>query len=291
MKTNRDSTVYRIAKWDEVFETAESRRHKSLTWVSMPVGFASHGYQSLIDEFGDDAPAIYGSWCALVSLASTMPRRGIIASSRGIPLSLRQIARLTFFPQNNFERLFEWASRPEIGWIIIDSWQDLEHTDAEKTPAQATPSHRPGDAQANTGLPNPTQQDLTQPNPTQPNKTNWGSSSVVGGGDSVEGGGRVLGRSDFDPVTTEAVVELAKRLSLPFALEQRQRGQVARLALAAGVRSGLLELARACGSTTVRSPSRYWQRGLVKLFSEAGVDYAESLKALQELADRKAATA
>ena len=110
--------VIQISKWDEVFETAESRRHKVLSWVSMPIGFQSHGFQALIDEFGDEAPAIYGAWCALVALAATMPTRGVLASSRGIPLSLNSIARQTFFPVEVYRRLLEWAEKPEICWIF-----------------------------------------------------------------------------------------------------------------------------------------------------------------------------
>lgn len=285
MSSVDDSTVYRIAKWDEVFETAESRRHKNLTWVSMPIGFTSHGYQSLIDEFGDDAPGIYGAWCALVSLASTMPTRGTLASSRGIPLSRRSIARLTFFPQEVYDRLFEWATRPDIKWIVTENCDDSEGTDPSqnegtdpsKTPAQATPSQRPGDAQANTGLPNITQHNKTLPN----NNNNQGG---VGGGG--EESGIVLGKAEFDRVTTESVGRLAEQLGphmLRFSLTKQQRGMIARLTLAAGVRSEVLELAQACGAPSTKYPSRYWAAGLPKIFAGAGVDYAASEEQLKQL--------
>jgi hypothetical protein len=48
------STIYRIAKWTETFETAESRRHRILTWVSLPIGFDSSGYTDLVETFGED---------------------------------------------------------------------------------------------------------------------------------------------------------------------------------------------------------------------------------------------
>ena len=152
-------SVLKIAKWEEVFETAESRRHKVLSWVSLPVGFQSHGYQSLVDDFGDDAPAIYGAWCALIALAATMPTRGVLASSRGVPISLASISRQTFFPADLFRRLIDWAKKPEISWLV------------EVT------SHRPELHQPNTGLQDPTQPNKTSPNPTQPNRRT-GSSEV-----------------------------------------------------------------------------------------------------------------
>lgn len=139
--------IHQIAKWNDVFETSESKRYKSLTWVAMPVGFSSHGYQSMIEEFGDDAPAIYGAWCALVSLAGTMPIRGVLASSKGIPLSISAIARQTFFPQSIFERLFDWAKKPEIGWIIANSGPLLAPPANHPAIAQEPPNNHPGATQ------------------------------------------------------------------------------------------------------------------------------------------------
>lgn len=111
--------VYRIAKWQETFETADSRKHKRLSWVSLPVGFGSNGYQSLVDQFEDEAPAIYGAWCALVNLAAQMNWRGVLCTSRGEPMSISRIARLTYMPTDVFEKLFDWASSESVGWIEV----------------------------------------------------------------------------------------------------------------------------------------------------------------------------
>jgi hypothetical protein len=275
-----DSTaypVYRVRGWDRVFETADSRRQKTLNWISIPLGFDSDGFVKLIEDFGDDAPSIYGAWVALTVVAARCHVRGVLCTSAGEGFSPSRLVFLTRFPRSVFEKLIEWASSQRVGWLEV---LPSDQVKIMLNGCQSVEKRSAIDLQDKTDK---TKQDKTQPHPTRPS----GGRSVVGGGDPVEGGGRVLGRSDFDPVPTEAVVELAKRLALPFALEQRQRGQVARLALAAGVRSGLLELARACGSTTVRSPSRYWQRGVVKLFAEAGVDFDASLQALEALSRDK----
>lgn len=149
----------RIAKWSEVFEVAESKRHRTLSWVSLPVSFSSHGYQAMVDDFGDEAPAVYGCWCALVCLAAQMPVRGSLCNSRGIPLTASQIARQVFFPVEIVSRTIDWAKGDSIKWIVED----------DRTPvgnAQPSPSDCPAVAQQIPGLPNPTRPDLTQHNPT-----------------------------------------------------------------------------------------------------------------------------
>lgn len=111
--------VLEIAKWKTTFETAESRKYKSLNWVSVPVSFVSSGYQQMLEEFGDDAPAIYGAWIALVSFAATCPARGVLANSRGKALPVTHMARVTGFDRTIFERLITWALSDDIQWLVI----------------------------------------------------------------------------------------------------------------------------------------------------------------------------
>lgn len=110
-------TVYRIAKWESVFERAESRKLKQLNWVAMPIGFTSTGYQSMLDEFGDDASSIYGAWCALTAIAASCAVRGVLGNSRGNPLKISHIARMTGFQSAVFEKLYAWAASEEVGWL------------------------------------------------------------------------------------------------------------------------------------------------------------------------------
>lgn len=160
------ATLYEIAKWSEVFETAESRRHKALNWISMPISFTSSGYQSMLDEFGSDAPAMYGAWCVLVAFAAQCPTRGRLGNNQGTPVSWHAIARVTGFSVRTFERLAEWASRDNVKWLIAVRTDENTAKSDDFATTQDSPSRCPGDAQANTGL-----QDPTRPNKTQPNKT------------------------------------------------------------------------------------------------------------------------
>ena len=151
--------VYRIAKWDTTFVTSESKRYKNLPWIALPTTFQSNGYQSMIDEFGDDAPAIYGAWCSLIKLASSCTVRGVLASSRGKAFTVSRIARMTYFPESVFVRLLAWAQTEEVGWIEVAEsdeidWSSQEESDSEGSEltalgnAQRSPSTHPGVTQA-----------------------------------------------------------------------------------------------------------------------------------------------
>lgn len=120
--------VYRIAKWTETFEKSESRRYKNLTWVSLPVGFNSNGYHELIATFKDDAPTIYGAWCALLSVAAEAPVHGTLANSKGIAYSLDRIVADTRFPREVFEKLIPWAVSAKVGWLELDDPQHTNNT-------------------------------------------------------------------------------------------------------------------------------------------------------------------
>jgi len=296
MKTNRDSTVYRIAKWDEVFERAESRKLKTLTWVSVPTSFTSNGYQCMLDEFQDTAPAIYGAWCALVAIAASCTVRGTLCNSRGVPLPTTHLARISGFPKPIFDQMIEWASRPDIGWLVPSSKAEI----VEKLRENDTSGDRRGIVGGSSGefpdyqtRPDQTGPDITQPNPTQPDRGRPGSLVVVGGV-AVGSDCRTLTEAELMAIPNDSVDALGARLKEPLigvGLDARAIGRLARVVIAAAVRSAVLEAAKSMRSPSVRSPKRYWEAAIKKIFAEAGIDYTESLKVLQEIADRKAAMA
>jgi len=176
-------SIYRIAKWNEVFETAESRRHSSLRWVSMPIGFDSSGYQSMLDGFGDEAPAIYGTWCVLVAVAATCPVRGLLCNSRGGPVKLSHLARRTGFPESKFAALVQWADSPSVRWLEIVSQDEALELLGNGVPVTngntescGNPGQRPVVTQPSAGLPNLTKPNLTKQDntPPPPNQTGPG---------------------------------------------------------------------------------------------------------------------
>lgn len=110
--------VYRIARWNEIFEKADNRRCVTMRWISLPIDFNSSGYESLLNEFEGRAAEVYGCWCALLCLASTCPVRGVLADTKGRPKSVSWMVRTSGFPSELFERLITWAASPSVGWLV-----------------------------------------------------------------------------------------------------------------------------------------------------------------------------
>ena len=110
--------TWRINRWEDVFEKSDAARCQTLLWVSLPIDFGSAGYQSLLDDFGDEAPALFGCWCALVCVAGQCPVRGVLSDSKGIGLKLSWISRRTGFPVSLFEKLIAWAASPSVKWLV-----------------------------------------------------------------------------------------------------------------------------------------------------------------------------
>jgi hypothetical protein len=144
MENSNGQTVLAVSRWNEVFETAESRRHRSLLWIAIPVSFNSTGLQRLLDEFdGVKAAALYGCWNALLKIAASAPVRGVLAGHKGESYTSGRLARLSGFPQQLFDELIPWCV--SVGWLVT--------------------------AQPTTGLPDLTERNLTGPNLTQRNGT------------------------------------------------------------------------------------------------------------------------
>lgn len=173
-------TVYEIAKWKTVFETAESRKLKNLNWVSVPVSFSSSGYQQMLDEFEGDAPAIYGAWIALVAFAASCPSRGVLANSRGKSLPISHIARVTGFQSEIFERLIAWASGADVAWltVVADPVRMAENT--EKHDDSSVSGESPDDLPEPRENPPSTRQDKTRPNQTRQDPTAAAASAAAG---------------------------------------------------------------------------------------------------------------
>jgi len=172
-ETPAPQPVYRIAKWAETFERAESRKLKQLTWIAMPVGFTSTGYQSLLEEFEDRAAAIYGAWCALCAYAATCHVRGTLGNSRGIPLKLSHVARITGLSESVFVDLVAWASRTDIGWLECVPAAELSRGLAEQqenTSVSASSGESPDAPPTLRENPPSTRPDLTVPDKTIPDK-------------------------------------------------------------------------------------------------------------------------
>lgn len=177
--------IYSIAKWRSTFETADSRRHKVLTWVSVPNDLSSNGYHELVSQFEDRAPALYGAWIALVMIASKCCVRGILCTSNAAPFTATKLSFMSHFPSTVFEELLPWAE--SVGWLetLTEDQAKSLIIKSQTTDDQSSPSDEPADKRQSVELPDQTRPDLTQPNPTTPDPTRPAPSSVVGRSSSL----------------------------------------------------------------------------------------------------------
>jgi hypothetical protein len=260
-------TVYRIAKWTETFERAESRKLKQLTWIAMPVGFSSTGYQAMLEDFdAERAPAIYGAWCALCAYAASCHVRGTLGNSRGIPLKISHVSRITGFSESVFRDLFAWASREDIGWLEAVPAGEIAQEiaeQAEKLRESSTSGESPDNPPASRGNPPSTRpdrtgQDRTVQDQTVPDKTrrsiDWTSAGF-----------------DF----RESVREIAMSMSDMQARGIRMglsREEIWRIAWVGTDfdRAGLLDALARCRERQVEKPKGYLGMVMVKMCQARG---------------------
>lgn len=167
----------------------------------------------MIDEFGDDLPTMYGAWCVLTSIAALCPVRGLLANTKGQPLSVAHMARTAFFPSPVLEKLIAWAARPDVGWLVVVEPEEVARLLGE---SPDFPRENDTSGESPDGIPlrqdNPphTRPNRTQPNPTGHNPTPPDITQQVPGGRSDDWAGRWR---NLEKGFFEEVVEVANRFS------------------------------------------------------------------------------
>lgn len=115
--------TYKITNGAALFETAETRKLKHLTWVPVPNKHDGKGYRRIL-RF-QDGPLVYAAWLLILQVASKCPERWTLADSDG-PLDSEDLADKTGFPAEYFQKAFKVLTRKEIGWLECDG-RDVAH--------------------------------------------------------------------------------------------------------------------------------------------------------------------
>jgi hypothetical protein len=284
----KPTPIYRIAKWTETFETADSRRHKSLHWVSVPNDFTSNGYAQLVEEFGDEAAAIYGGWIALAKIASTCPVRGILSTSSGVGLSVGRLSFISHFPSSVFEKLIAWATREGVNWLEEVSSEELDRllndcqpvddqSDSDSDQAVEKPQKRreklPNERQSfgnqsPNELPNLTRPNLTGPNDTQPDPTKPVVGRSVVGREVKLNWDWTLEDLDREAQRFRKVSQLSQS-----GLPSKALGRLAGFGLAVGVEFlHDLALTMRHAKEPIKRPQKYVEASMRKWCEERGVE-------------------
>lgn len=149
------SVVFEVARWAEVFETSESRKCKTLNWISERVDFTSTGWQQGLDDFGPvEWLAVYGAWMVIVRTSATAKFRGRLCGDKGEPWSVGRIARPSGVAPELIAKALEWALK--VGWLVA---------------VEYSPGESPGVIPTRREKPVPTGHDITGQDTTERNGT------------------------------------------------------------------------------------------------------------------------
>lgn len=106
--------LYRIRDWSVRYETSETRKLKSLTWVRLNNKMDGLAFKLLAKR--PDAPALFCAWVLMLELASKATPRGDL-SHNNLPLSPGEMGEITGFPGEMFESALLFLCSPKIAWI------------------------------------------------------------------------------------------------------------------------------------------------------------------------------
>jgi len=103
-----------VKEWNERFETHETRRYTHLRWVPIPNKHDGLSFRRI--SIMADRSDIFAAWILIVQVASKMPRRGILMNEFGA-LNEQDLALMSGFPAEIFEKAIPVLTDPKIGWL------------------------------------------------------------------------------------------------------------------------------------------------------------------------------
>jgi hypothetical protein len=109
-----------IAKWNETFENADTRKRQRLGWLFIPTGCDSNGYLSLVAQ--DGGFEAFGIFLAICQWSATQPRelRGKLVRTNGAPLTEKDIAVRIRAEACQVSAALNLLTSNDVGWIVED---------------------------------------------------------------------------------------------------------------------------------------------------------------------------
>lgn len=134
------NALYRIRDWENLYETAETRKLENLRWVPIPNKHDGLGFRRLAQQ--RNRCELLGAWLLIVQVASKGRRgqRGVLARD-GQPLDIEDLALMTGFPAPVFKDALTFFSDPKQGWLIVEG---ISPTHVRPAPAGTAQSRETG---------------------------------------------------------------------------------------------------------------------------------------------------
>ena len=103
-----------IRNWEKHFEKAESRKCKTMIWLSLPTNLGTREFRKLAKN--KDGAKIFSAWIVILQIAASMPVRGVLSDSKG-DLDESDFSALSGFPEEIFKIALPVLISKQIGWI------------------------------------------------------------------------------------------------------------------------------------------------------------------------------
>jgi hypothetical protein len=138
--------IYRVARWEEIYENNRSRTVKDLRWVSVPNNHDGEKYTELMER--DDAAVLFTAWILIVEVASRCWPRGVLVRADGSPYDAHSLARKTRGRRDWFEKALPYFE--SNGWLLAEEGpseapREVAKPDCHHADSTLTPSHQPPD--------------------------------------------------------------------------------------------------------------------------------------------------
>jgi len=108
-------------QWNSLYETAETRKIRVLSYYAKPNKLIGEGIGFTLAQ--PNGPHLLGMWALLEALASTAPQehRGWLVRN-GTPLDAQRMSSLTRVSSHHFNEALTFFCRPEVRWLEHAEW-------------------------------------------------------------------------------------------------------------------------------------------------------------------------
>lgn len=119
--------MIRINKWNETFESADTRKRQRLDRFINPVGCNSAGYVELIVMNGEAGLIAFGVFCSLCRYTATkrIGERGVFRRSSGEAQTIAHLSGLLRISRETLTTSLKLLSSPAIRWVTVDNWDAI----------------------------------------------------------------------------------------------------------------------------------------------------------------------
>jgi hypothetical protein len=112
----------RVLNWETIFMKSDLRKTQAWHWLAMPIKFDGRGLRRLSRR--NDGMQVLGAFLLICEVAATMPEKGLLIDTGGLPVTSDELEVKTGFKGDDFEHAFKILTddSERICWF---AWEEL----------------------------------------------------------------------------------------------------------------------------------------------------------------------